>query len=190
MGRPQRQCSTELLPPMPGTAVDTGIGIAWPVSLAAGDSAAFSFQTEIVDTVPAGGFSFAGPAGSAVGGTVATISDPNQAHPERVFGDDQLGRRQFLGGHGRRRQRQLRGDREPQLPGRRNVPHQRDDHSCRHQPRQLYGQRLRHDHGPSVYRDHGRPDRQQQHEGRFRWIRQSRRPPQYDALRVRARLAL
>ncbi|MGZ4236851.1 MAG: hypothetical protein ACXVHC_00450 [Frankiaceae bacterium] len=60
-----------------GTAVDTGIGIGWPVALAAGKSATFSFQTVIVDTVPKGGFSFAGPAGSAVGGTVATITDPN-----------------------------------------------------------------------------------------------------------------
>ncbi len=60
------------------TAVDTGIGIEWPVAtLAAGDSATFSFQTVIVDTVPKGGFSFAGPAGSTVGGTVATITDPN-----------------------------------------------------------------------------------------------------------------
>ena len=31
----------------------------------------------IVDTVPTGGFSFAGPAGTTVGGTVATITDPN-----------------------------------------------------------------------------------------------------------------
>ena len=114
----------------------------------------------------------------------------HKRHPERVFGDDQLGRRQFLGGHRRRRQRQLLGDREPQLPGRRNVPHHRDDHGGRHQPRQLYRERLRHDHGPSVHRDHGRPDRQQQHEGRFCWIRQSGRPPHHDALRVRARLAL
>ena len=58
--------------------VDNATGISWPVSgLAAGASQTFSFQTEIVDTVPAGGFSFAGPAGSTVGGTVATITDPN-----------------------------------------------------------------------------------------------------------------
>ena len=31
----------------------------------------------IIDTVPAGGLSFTGPAGSTVGGTVATITDPN-----------------------------------------------------------------------------------------------------------------
>jgi hypothetical protein len=58
--------------------VDNATGVAWSVSgLAAGASATFSFNTEIVDTVPAGGFSFSGPAGSVVGGTVATISDPN-----------------------------------------------------------------------------------------------------------------
>ena len=41
------------------------------------NSQTFSFNTVIVDTVPDGGFSFAGPAGSTVGGTVATIADPN-----------------------------------------------------------------------------------------------------------------
>ena len=45
--------------------------------LAAGASQTFSLNTVIVDTVPAGGFSFSGPAGSTVGGTVATITDPN-----------------------------------------------------------------------------------------------------------------
>ena len=46
----------------------------------------------IVDTVPTGGLSFSGPAGSTVGGTVATITDPNtSATAERVLGDDQLG---------------------------------------------------------------------------------------------------
>ena len=58
--------------------VDNATGIEWSLAgLAAGASQTFSFQTEIVDTVPAGGFSFAGPAGSSVGGTVATITDPN-----------------------------------------------------------------------------------------------------------------
>ena len=60
------------------TNVDNATGIRWSVSpLAAGASQTVSFNTEIVDTVPGGGFSFAGPAGSAVGGTVATITDPN-----------------------------------------------------------------------------------------------------------------
>ena len=76
------QTSTAVLSEAPclqcrGTAVDTGIGIAWPVSLSPADSTTFSFQTVIVDTVPKGGFSFAGPAGSTVSGTVATITDPN-----------------------------------------------------------------------------------------------------------------
>ena len=58
--------------------VDNATGISWPVSgLAAGASQTFSFNTVIVDTTNAGGFSFAGPAGSSVGGTVATITDPN-----------------------------------------------------------------------------------------------------------------
>ena len=52
-------------------------GIEWPVSLQAGQSHTFSFQTEIVDTVPTGDFSFAGLAGATVGGTLATITDPN-----------------------------------------------------------------------------------------------------------------
>ena len=49
--------------------VGTGLG--------SGESQTFSFNTVIVDTVPTGGFSFSGPAGSTVGGTVATITDPN-----------------------------------------------------------------------------------------------------------------
>ncbi|MBV8998409.1 MAG: hypothetical protein JO304_05080 [Solirubrobacterales bacterium] len=61
-----------------GTFENNAIGIEWPISaLAAGHSQTLSFKTQIVDTVPSGGFSFAGPAGSTVGGTVATISDPN-----------------------------------------------------------------------------------------------------------------
>jgi hypothetical protein len=64
-----------------GTEGNNGIGIEWPINnsngLAPGQSQTLSFQTVIVDTVPAGGFSLNGPAGSAVGGTVATITDPN-----------------------------------------------------------------------------------------------------------------
>ena len=58
--------------------VDNATGIAWSLQgLAAGGSQAFSWNTVVVDTVPTGGFSFSGPAGSTVGGTVATITDPN-----------------------------------------------------------------------------------------------------------------
>jgi hypothetical protein len=57
---------------------DNATGISWPVpGLAAGASETFSWNTAIEDTVPGGGFSFSGAAGSAVGGTVATIIDPN-----------------------------------------------------------------------------------------------------------------
>jgi hypothetical protein len=58
--------------------VDNATGIEWSISpLAPGDSQSFSFNTVISDTSTAGGFSFSGPAGSTVGGTVATITDPN-----------------------------------------------------------------------------------------------------------------
>jgi len=62
-----------------GTAMDNGEAIEYPVpSLAPGQSSStISFETEIVDTVPAGGFSFSGAPGTSVGGTVATITDPN-----------------------------------------------------------------------------------------------------------------
>jgi len=60
------------------TSVDNATGIEWPVpGLGAGDSMTFSWNTVINDTVPTGGFSFSGAAGSTVGGTVATITDPN-----------------------------------------------------------------------------------------------------------------
>jgi hypothetical protein len=42
-----------------------------------GTSSTFSMRTVISDTAVAGGFSFSGPAESPVGGTVATITDPN-----------------------------------------------------------------------------------------------------------------
>ena len=62
-----------------GTAMDNGEAIEYPVpSLAPGQtSPTLSFETEIVDTVPTGGFSFSGAPGAAVAGTVATITDPN-----------------------------------------------------------------------------------------------------------------
>jgi hypothetical protein len=60
------------------TSVDNATGIGWTFNgLAPGASQTFSFDTTIVDTVPTGGFSFSGSPGSAVGGTVATITDPN-----------------------------------------------------------------------------------------------------------------
>jgi hypothetical protein len=61
-----------------GTAMDNALGLEWSVpALAAGASQTFSFSTVVMDTVPTGGFSFAGPTGSTVGGTVATIADPD-----------------------------------------------------------------------------------------------------------------
>ena len=39
----------------------------------------------IVDTVPAGGFSFSGAAGTSVGGTVATIIDPNTSATSSAY---------------------------------------------------------------------------------------------------------
>ncbi len=42
-----------------------------------GDSHTLSFQTQIVDTVPTGGLSLAGTAGTPLSATVATITDPN-----------------------------------------------------------------------------------------------------------------
>jgi len=57
---------------------DNATAISWPVpGLAAGASESFAWNTILADTVPTGGFSFSGAAGSAVGGTVATITDPN-----------------------------------------------------------------------------------------------------------------
>jgi hypothetical protein len=62
-----------------GTVQDNAMGIEYPInSLAVGQTdATVSFDTTIVDTVPTGGFSFTGSTGNSVGGTVATITDPN-----------------------------------------------------------------------------------------------------------------
>ena len=53
--------------------------IEYPVpALTPGQSSStFSFDTKIVDTVPTGGFSLTGTAGTPLDGTVATITDPN-----------------------------------------------------------------------------------------------------------------
>ncbi len=58
-------------------SVDNGTALEWPVQLDAGQSTSVLFDTKIVDTVPTGGFSFTGSTGNSVGGTVATITDPN-----------------------------------------------------------------------------------------------------------------
>ena len=61
-----------------GTPLNTGEAIEYLVpALAPGQSQAFSFETKIVDTTLAGGFSLSGTQGTAVGGTVATITDPD-----------------------------------------------------------------------------------------------------------------
>src|SRR5262249_44159561 len=60
------------------TGVDNATAIWWSFTgLGPGGSETFSWNTQVVDTVPMGGLSFSGPAGSTVGGTVATITDPN-----------------------------------------------------------------------------------------------------------------
>ena len=108
--------------------VDNATAIRWSVSpLAAGASQTVSFNTEIVDTSAAGGLSFSGPAGSTVGGTVATITDPNtSATPSAYSADDQLGRRHsHVGGHDHRRQRELQRRRHPRLRRRRHASQSR-----------------------------------------------------------------
>ena len=165
-----------------GTAVDTGIGIAWPVSgLAAGALATFSFQTVIVDTVPAGGFSFAGPAGSTVGGTVATITDPNTSATPSAYsatinwGDGSSSAGTVGGGNG---SFSVTGNHSYVAGG--TYPITVTITAVGTNQGSSTVSRLRHDHGRSIHRDHGRPDRQQQHEGRFRWVGESGRPPDHD----------
>ncbi len=62
-----------------GTAMDNaeGIAYAFPGLDPGVSSQTFSFETEIVDTVPTGGLSLTGTAGAALNTTVATIADPN-----------------------------------------------------------------------------------------------------------------
>jgi len=53
-------------------------GINWTfLRRPTGTSSTFTLRTQIIDTTASGGFSFSGPANSTVGGTVATITDPN-----------------------------------------------------------------------------------------------------------------
>jgi hypothetical protein len=87
---------------------DNAQGIAWSFpGLAAGvSSQTFSFKTEIVDTVPAGGFSFNGSPGTSVGGTVATITDPNTSATASAYsatinwGDNSSSTGTITGGNG------------------------------------------------------------------------------------------
>ena len=51
----------------------------------------FSLNTEIVDTVPAGGFSFTGTAGTSLTDRRHDRRPEHERHRERVLGDDQLG---------------------------------------------------------------------------------------------------
>jgi len=62
-----------------GSAVNNAEGIGWTFAgLEPGQSSpTISFETEIVDTVPTGGFSLSGTAGTASTATVATINDPD-----------------------------------------------------------------------------------------------------------------
>ncbi|MBV9606626.1 MAG: hypothetical protein JO027_16040 [Solirubrobacterales bacterium] len=62
-----------------GSPVNNADGIAYSFAgISPGQSQGpFSFETEIVDTVPAGGLSLTGSAGTGFTGTVATITDPN-----------------------------------------------------------------------------------------------------------------
>ena len=61
-----------------GTATDNGEAIEYPVpALAPGQSSSVSFDTQVVDTVPTGGFTLSSNLGKPTAGTVATISDPN-----------------------------------------------------------------------------------------------------------------
>jgi len=65
---------------------DNATGIGWTFDgLAPGNSMTFSWNTVISDTAPAGGFSFTGAAGATVGGTVATITDPNTSATSSAY---------------------------------------------------------------------------------------------------------
>ena len=61
------------------TAMDNAAGIAYafPGLDPGASSQTFSFETQIVDTVPTGGLSLSGTAATPLNTTVATISDPN-----------------------------------------------------------------------------------------------------------------
>lgn len=91
-----------------GNPVNNAEGIEYQIStLSAGQSApVISFQTEIVDTVPTGGFSFSGGVGTAVGGTVATITDPDTSATASAYsatidwGDNNTSTGTINGGNG------------------------------------------------------------------------------------------
>ena len=112
-----------------------------------GASQTFSLNTVISDTVPAGGFSFSGAAGTTVGGTVATITDPNTSATASAYSATiNWGDGDYVAGDRHRQQRQLHGDRKPRLRRRRDVPGRGHDHIRRHQPGKLDRQRLGDDH--------------------------------------------
>ncbi len=93
--------------------VDNATGIEWdiPNGLAPGASQTFSWNTVINDTVPAGGFSFAGASGTTVGGTVATITDPNTSATASAYSATiNWGDGTTSAGNRQRRQRQLHGE--------------------------------------------------------------------------------
>lgn len=79
--------------PGSGGAQDNGMGISWNIaSLGPGQSAAFSllsnFSASGITGFPisaSGGNSFSGSTGTAIGGTVASFSDPDSANPAGAF---------------------------------------------------------------------------------------------------------
>ena len=103
----------------------------------------FSIETEIVDTIPAGGFSFNSSPGNPVGGTVATITDPNtsaaaSAYSATINWGDGNSSAGTIGG----RQRQLHGDGKPHVRRARDIPGRGHDHVGRRQPGELDRDRL------------------------------------------------
>ncbi len=78
-----------------GTATDNGEAIEYPVpALTPGQSSTFSFETEILDTVPAGGFAFSRGAGHGCRRHRRHDHRPeHQRRREHLLSDDQLGRR-------------------------------------------------------------------------------------------------
>ncbi len=128
------------------------------------------WNTVIVDTVPTGGFSFAGPAGSTVGGNVATITDPNTSATPSAYsatinwGDGSTSPGTITGGNG---SFNVAGTHAYSAGG--SYPVAVTITSRRHQPGQLDGQRLGRDHlpavagvdrsPPSIGRHHGRVHR-------------------------------
>ena len=120
--------------------MDNAEGIEYPFDgLSPGQSSStFSFDTMIVDTVPTGGFSFTGSTGNAVGGTVATLTDPNTSATASAYsasinwGDGTTSPGTITGGNG---SFNVAGNHA--LLGRRHVPRLGHDHVGWHEPGQL-----------------------------------------------------